>query len=258
MEQKMITIPFDVELAKKIQAGEHPGKVVTRDNKDARIVCFDAFNACPLVVLIKSISSEYSAMYNEVGKSSWADETELPSDLVLQVPEWAQFKDGSVLITIKGSIFVLNRIEGYKVYGYVALTNGLGRTLSFGTDGRHYTEFGQIDGFATEEQKQQLIDALKKSTDPRAKECLKRFFGIDEAEEKPENEVKSKVESEFEPFQKVLVRLGDGFTWEASLFSHLCDKDEPYCTVGGIEYEQCIPYNDQTKHLLGTTDNWEE
>lgn len=246
METKMITIPFDLELAKKIQAGEHPGKITTKDNKDARIVCFDAFNACPLVVLIKSISSEYSVMYNEVGKASWADETELPGDLVLQVPEWTQFKDGSVLITIKGSIFVLNRIEGYKVYDYVALTNGLGRTLSFGTDGRHYTEFGQIEGFATEEQKQQLIDALKKSTDPRAKECLKRFFGIEEKEE-----------YKFKPKDWVLC-YGNG--WNLCQFSHTklrdIDNTMMYVTVGGIAYEKCIPYNDQTKHLLGTTDDW--
>ena len=249
MEQKMTTIPFDVELAKKIQAGEHPGKIVTRDDKGVRILCFDAFNAYPLVVLIKSISSEYSVMYNEVGKASWADETELPGDLVLQVPEWTQFRDGSVLITIKGSIFVLNRIEGYKVYGYVALTNGLGRTLSFGTDGRHYTEFGQIEGFATEEQKQQLIDALKKSTDPRAKECLKRFFGIEEKEE-----------YKFEPFDKVLVRNSKKDVWFCNIFSHFShDKLDFYpfkCIDCGYKY--CISYNEKTKHLLGTTDDLEE
>lgn len=249
MEQKMITIPFGVELAKKIQAGEHPGKITRRDNKDARIVCFDAFNAYPLIVLIKDMSSEYSVMYNEVGKASWQDEIELPSDLVLQVPEWTQFKDGGILTTIKGSIFVLNRIEGYKVYGYVALTNGLGRTLSFGTDGRHYTEFEQIEGFATEEQKQQLIDALKQSTDPRAKEYLKRFFGIEK-----------KKEYKFEPFDKVLVRNSKKDVWFCNVFSHLsCDKLDFYpfkCIDCG--YKFCIPYNEKTKHLLGTTDNWEE
>ena len=248
MEQKMTTIPFDVELAKKIQAGEHPGKIVTRDDKGVRILCFDAFNAYPLVVLIKSENGEYSAMYNKVGKSSFGgSEVELPNDLVLQVPEWTQFKDGSVLITIKGSIFVLNRIEGYKVYDYVALTNGLGRTLSFGTDGRHYTEFGQIEGFATEEQKQQLIDALKKSTDPRAKECLKRFFGIEEKEE-----------YKFEPFDKVLVRNSKKDVWFCNIFSHFShDKLDFYpfkCIDCG--YKFCLPYNDQTKHLLGTTDDW--
>ena len=30
METKMITIPFDVELAKEIQAGAKPGKIITR------------------------------------------------------------------------------------------------------------------------------------------------------------------------------------------------------------------------------------
>lgn len=30
-----------------------------------------------------------------------------------------------------------------------------------------------------------------------------------------------------------------------------------YVTVGGIAYDNCIPYNEQTAHLLGATDNWE-
>ena len=39
METKMITIPFDVERAKKIQAGEEPGKIVTREGCDVRDDC---------------------------------------------------------------------------------------------------------------------------------------------------------------------------------------------------------------------------
>lgn len=41
MGTKMIKIPFDIELAKKITNGEVEGKVVTRDSKSVRIICFD-------------------------------------------------------------------------------------------------------------------------------------------------------------------------------------------------------------------------
>lgn len=63
------------------------------------------------------------------------------------------------------------------------------------------------------------------------------------------------------PFDKVLVR--EGFEWHCNLFSHrLYDG---YAHIDGCAYNYCIPYNDDTKHLVGTTDEapefyryWEE
>ena len=54
----------------------------------------------------------------------------------------------------------------------------------------------------------------------------------------------------FKPFDKVLVRDGDMEYWNADLFSSY--HDEFHCFRGS--WEQCIPFNDKTKHLLGTTD----
>ena len=31
-----------------------------------------------------------------------------------------------------------------------------------------------------------------------------------------------------------------------------------FAAVGGVLHEECIPYNDSTKHLLGTTDDYVE
>ena len=56
------------------------------------------------------------------------------------------------------------------------------------------------------------------------------------------------------PFDKVIARCSD-FKWVCDMFSHY-DKSKcvmPYLCVGGF-YEVCIPYNDDTKHLVGTTD----
>ena len=56
------------------------------------------------------------------------------------------------------------------------------------------------------------------------------------------------------PFDKVLARCSD-YKWVCDMFSHY-DKSKrvmPYLCVGGF-YEICIPYNDETKHLVGTTD----
>lgn len=65
-------------------------------------------------------------------------------------------------------------------------------------------------------------------------------------------------EYEFKPFDKVLVRDTDEQLWGIELFAFLKEHDKfPYhCLVNF--YKQCIPYNEETKHLLGTTGNWEE
>ena len=53
------------------------------------------------------------------------------------------------------------------------------------------------------------------------------------------------------PFDKVLVWH---YEWVADLFSHCCDNSEyPYECTGGI-FVFAIPYNDETKHLVGTED----
>ena len=56
------------------------------------------------------------------------------------------------------------------------------------------------------------------------------------------------------PFDKVLV-LNDNDTWQVEFFSHIC-QHEPngWCQCSGDSYYFCIPYNDETKHLVGTTE----
>lgn len=56
------------------------------------------------------------------------------------------------------------------------------------------------------------------------------------------------------PFDKVLVRDTDSQNWSCGLFSHIVifDKICKY-NIGEILYTMCIPYNDDTKYLIGTT-----
>lgn len=60
--------------------------------------------------------------------------------------------------------------------------------------------------------------------------------------------------SNFKPFDKVLVRDGNMEYWDADLFSSY--HDEFHCFRGS--WEQCIPFNKDTEHLLGTTDICDE
>ena len=55
-----------------------------------------------------------------------------------------------------------------------------------------------------------------------------------------------------QPFDKILVRDANK-KWQCSIFSYLAGYIYLVNCVGGA-YEYCIPYNDETKHLVGTTD----
>ncbi len=93
---------------------------------------------------------------------------------------------------------------------------------------------------ATEEEKKQLFSALAKEGKQWDSE-KKMIVGL-----------KPKVE--FKPFDKVVVRDTEYSTWCADFFSHI-DVDYRYACVGAT-WDFCIPYNEETAHLLGTTDEW--
>ena len=100
---------------------------------------------------------------------------------------------------------------------------------------------------ATDSEKQQLFAALEKKG--KAWDAEKKEF-ID---------LKPKVE--FKPFDKVLCRNSKDDTWEADFFARLTRKEIDYTQSGkylcvGDLWMYCIPYNDHTEHLLGTTDEW--
>ena len=96
---------------------------------------------------------------------------------------------------------------------------------------------------ATDSEKQQLFDAIEK--DGKAWD----------AEKKAILDLKPK-KSEFKIFQKVLVRNYNGEEWIPGFFFRIHNDGCRYILVCGEIYKQCIPYNDHTEHLLGTTDEW--
>ena len=58
----------------------------------------------------------------------------------------------------------------------------------------------------------------------------------------------------WKPFDKVLVRDGHFENWNCDIFSNIYDNEPcKYNTISNY-WKYCIPYNDDTKHLVGTTD----
>ena len=55
-----------------------------------------------------------------------------------------------------------------------------------------------------------------------------------------------------QPFDRVLVRDNKDLTWKINIYSHkYYNPNHPYQCITSV-YRYCIPYNDDTKHLVGT------
>lgn len=245
MEHKMVIIPFDLETAKRIREGKISGRIVTEKGRNrAEIVYEDNSSSCPLLVVIHSISVS-ADWFSATGKALSSE-----NRLLLEVPEYITFKDGEVLSNEDGSfIFILNIHGKYLTSFYASLAAGVGLNISdnFSACSNEIERYR----LATDSEKQRMIKALKKSKNPKAKEYLKRFFGI---EERPKYE--------FKPFDKVLVRDEENEKWHISLFAREIVDDSDglsykYECSNGTWWNCCIPFEDN-EYLLGTTKNPEK
>lgn len=54
------------------------------------------------------------------------------------------------------------------------------------------------------------------------------------------------------PFDKVLARVADYAEWNTALFSHISVNG--VIKADGCAWKHIIPYNEETKHLIGTTE----
>lgn len=94
---------------------------------------------------------------------------------------------------------------------------------------------------AREDEKKELFDALAK----RGKAW--------DAEKKQIVDLKLKWTPK--PFDKVVVRCGEADKWSIDFFSYKVSNG--YICTGDAWFGYCLPYNEETAHLLGTTDDWE-
>lgn len=157
-----------------------------------------------------------------------------------------EFKDGDILCVIDSSddyhyILIYKGQDDKHIYRYVTMFEN--NSLHIRKDAHLTKPKDYSMRYATEEEKQQLFDALAKKD--KAWDAEKKQI------------VDLKPKCEFKPFDKVLGRNEKDDVWEAELFSHYREESQyPFRCIGfGRKY--CIPYNEETAHLLGTTDDWE-
>ena len=96
---------------------------------------------------------------------------------------------------------------------------------------------------ATDSEKQQLFSAL-------AKEGKRWNPDTKQIEDLPKK-------CEFKPMDWCLMKDSTKY-WKLCQFAYTkkVHGTTIYSAVGGLIYYKCIPYNEETKHLLGTTDDW--
>lgn len=168
----------------------------------------------------------------------------------LEIEKQHEFKDGDTVVVDKNKernlakiIAIYNDCDillGFNSYAYLNVSL---EKLNFCSE---VLACGRIPRLATEEEKQQLFDALAKEG--------KHW----NAENKQIEDLPKKCE--FKAMDWCLMREGkEHFVsdWTLCQFSHKMECGK-YRAVGGCAYDECIPYNDKTKHLLGTTDEWKE
>lgn len=157
-----------------------------------------------------------------------------------------EFKDGDI-VCISGM--------GYLAYGIVKIIDNSSKKLEYYVLNDMSTlkfedwlsfEDKQIQPI-TETQRIILFDAL--ANEGKAWDSDKKAI------------VDLKPKVELKPFDKVLCRNSKDDTWEADFFARLTRKEIDYTQSGkylcvGDLWMYCIPYNEETARLLGTTDEW--
>ena len=236
MKERMIIKPFNLELAKKISNGERKGEIITFGHNYKVELVYSNKD--------RGIYNTLGVIYSDIGIiSDWFSDNGRGTRgymLCINIPEYTTFKDGDVLSNEEGDyLFILNTNGKYLTSYYAFWQEG----------GYLYFDNGAANGnnieryrYATEDEKRNFINDLKASKEPKAKMCLKQFFGI---------EIEPKYK--FKPFDKVLVRDTEDDNWHVSLFvMEIADaqyKEERYECLNGTGWVYCIPY-EGNEHLL--------
>ena len=180
--------------------------------------------------------------------------------LVVEKPH-PEFKDGDIVTMHKKNcdiVFIFNRLrtEGsFYYYAFHALqTNNTGVIDCHTTLPCAWTFFEGKMNFATDSEKQQLFGALAK--EGKAWDAKKKMI------------VDLKPKYEFKPMDLCLMKYIGQYNnrgWELCQYAYtehrvssIGEQRDFYHSVGGEIYAECIPYNEDTKHLLGTRDKWKE
>ena len=163
----------------------------------------------------------------------------------LEIEKQPEFKDGDIVfVRCKRFCYIeiFNYFKDDYLYDYASLRITLQMIDICGKYPIPKDEIVEIR-IATDSEKKQLFEALAKKNK------------VWNAENKQVVDLKIKWITP-NPFDRVITRNSYDDIWTANIFSHM-DSYGKYVTIGCVGgYPYCLPYNDETAHLLGTTDDW--
>ena len=252
---KKVKIPFSLD---EYQKGGY--EVENKHGRKVRIVCTDTKGYYPISGLVDFGDDESYKTYLENGNFQKCKTSD--SDLVLIKYE---FEDGDIVYSDNAYTSMISIFKGFRndskstINIYVDVYNCRGEQwLKFNDwcDARNIR-------LATKEEKKRLFDALAKNG-KRWNAETKQIESIED--EKETNWVSSGIISTNEViFRKeenglrrgcfVLARDGKDQSWELDIFGrHDNEYTGGYTCVGGC-YDYCIPFDSETEHLHGTTED---
>lgn len=212
---------------------------------------YTKFNGCYFDGMPNTETAKYSKVDNNIAYGYIRDiENRCGGKLnleTLEIEKKTKFEDGDIAFADYG-----NRQYVFIVSGETGLSEGYNSSiyldLSSPTSSMAFrTSFFKKDlcelRLATEEEKTALFSALEKKGEAWDSEH-KMIVDL------PKN-------CEFKPFDKVICRDSDADIWKASFFSHYDERAYFPFFCNNCGYKYCLPYNDETAKLIGTTNNVE-
>jgi hypothetical protein len=187
---------------------------------------------------------------DEKGKRIWLSSTTYVHDDDIRLWSIADAEDGDVLsVDFNGFqkivIFKSLSDKGVEGYGITAFKDRVDFPTSYGEEYYSKTWTKTLTP-ATKEQRSRLFTELEKAG-----------YKWD-AEKKELRKIQHYDIANFHEGMPVLVRDDNSDEWNYLLFSHYRKKFSDHFFAGGNPWCQCVPFSEDTKHLLGTTDPCDE
>lgn len=247
---KTITIPFDLEMARKIQNGEVEGKIVDNRGTGYEIVKWDAMGDYPLIGVFfdEQLNTSYARSFTTQGIYDMKKESGL--DLQLELPWYLTHEDGDY-VTIETKEYTYVLIYNFYVKG---ITNPVNYHVFFNmTD--HDLRF---DSYCDDEFGVEVVRPSTPSEIKLMHELLRENGKRWNPETKQVEDVKkeSKPRHELKTLDLCLAIFNDNEPWCLVQFGYVNNIDV-MVSVGGLAWKKWIPY-EGNEHLLGTTNNPEE
>lgn len=257
-------IPFDLEMAKKIQAGEIKGVIKTKCGNEVRILCFDLIDpkdvSFPIVCAVYSDKNVRVLRFTKYGRYNGAINSEL--DFVLEVPEEAPEEQHPIE---ESELYQAGYKVGFEAGRCVAFDEKKGCVIKKETPKHKFKVGDKVIVNIPVSQRDFSNDYYHKRV--CIIENIDKWgfadvvdYSLDNAHNghfplyylTPYKESNQK----FKPFDKVLVRDNEKQVWLPRLFdSHVEQAD--FWTQDGKSWKMCIPY-EGNEHLVDTTDKPKE